>query len=289
MPFATQGDVRLFYEVLGDPALPTVLLMSGAGKQGIDAPDAFYARLIERGYSVVRFDQRDTGLSTGFASAGADVVGVADAIAAGLAPDLPYPVEVLAADAFAVLDAVGVARVHVFSRSLGAYVAQLMALEAPDRIQSMTLVMAFSRAIGTGLPRERLERLAAEQFDDAAHFATRQVETARALGNPDYFDEATIRATAETAFERGVPAGSIARHFMMGLAATDLRPRLAALNLPVQVIHGRMDKIIPLALAEETAAAIPGAHFSILEDMAHEGPPQLWDRWIDLFVANASR
>jgi pimeloyl-ACP methyl ester carboxylesterase len=289
MPFAIQGDVQLYFEVLGDQGLPTVLLLNGAGKQSIDAPDAFCAAIMARGFRVVRFDQRDTGLSTGFAHAGQDVVSVADALSAGQHPDLPYPVEALAADAFAVLDAASVRQVHIFGRSLGAYVAQLMALEAPERIQSMTLVMAFSRAIGAGLSRERLERLAAEQFDNAVHFATRQVETARALGNPKYFDEVLIRTTAETAFERGVPEGSIARHFMMGLAATDLRPELATLELPVQVIHGRMDKIIPLALAEETAAAIPHARLSILDDMAHEGPPQLWDRWIDLFVANTDR
>jgi pimeloyl-ACP methyl ester carboxylesterase len=143
--------------------------------------------------------------------------------------------------------------------------------------RSLTLATAFSGAIGTDMPRERLERLDSERFLDAEHFATRQVETARALGNPAYFDEAAIRAAGLAAFGRGVPQCSIARHFMMGLAVPDLRDRLAVLGMPVQVIHGRADKVIALSLAQETAAAIPGARLTILDDMAHEGPPQLWD------------
>ncbi|HEX8418624.1 MAG TPA: alpha/beta hydrolase [Sphingomonas sp.] len=287
MPFAINGDVRLYYETLGDAADPAVLLLGGAGKQLIDFPDAFCGAIVARGFSVIRFDQRDTGLSTGFAERGSDAVGVAEAIADGRTPDLPYTTADLAADAAAVLDAAGVARAHLFGRSLGAYVAQVVALDQPERVFSLTLVMAFSRAIGTSMPRARLQALDADRFADAAHFADRQVATARAIGNAAYFDEAAIRAAAVHAFERGVPQGSIARHFMLGLAAPDLRGMLGRLSMPVQIIHGALDTIIPLALAEETAAAIPQARLTVLDDMAHEGPPQLWKRWIDLLEANA--
>lgn len=287
MAFSERGNVRIFYEVLGDPALPAVLLLNGAGKQSVDSPDAFCQSIINRGFSVIRFDQRDSGLSTNFAHAGSDAVGVAAAVAEGRTPVLPYPVEALADDAFGVLDAAGVDCAHLFGRSLGAYVAQSMVLRHPERVLSLTLAMAFSRAIGTELPRARLERLDSERFTDSAHFAARQVETARALGNPDYFDEAAIRAAALRAYERGVHTGATARHFMIGLAAPDLRDSLKDLHIPVQVIHGPMDKVIPLAFAQETAAAIPGARLTTLDDMAHECPPQLWDRWIDLFHSNA--
>ena len=287
MPFAINGDVRLYYETLGDAADPAVLLLGGAGKQLIDFPDAFCDAIVARGFSVIRFDQRDTGLSTGFAERGSDAAGVAEAIAGGRTPDLSYTTADLAADAVAVLDAAGVARAHLFCRSLGAYVAQVVALDQPERVFSLTLVMAFSRAIGTSMPRARLQALDADRFAGAAQFADRQVATARAIGNPTYFDEAGIRAAAVHAFERGVPEGSIARHFMLGLAAPDLRGMLGRLSMPVQIIHGALDTIIPLALAEETAAAIPQARLTVLDDMAHEGPRQLWNRWIDLLEANA--
>ena len=278
MEFAQNDDVRLWYERLGRDGDPVVLLLNGAGKQGTDSPDALCARLIERGYSVIRFDQRDT-----------DAVGVAAAVAERRSPKLAYTADDLAADALAVLDAAGVERAHLLGRSLGTYVAQLVALGHPHRVLSLTLVMAFSRAIGGSTPPARLAMLDAENFTDADAFVARQVATAQALGNPAYFDEARIRREAGLAFSRGVHRGAIGRHFAVGLAASDIRDRLAAFEMPVGVIHGALDKVIPLALAQETAAAIPNAQLTVLDDMAHEGPPELWDRWIDLFAANAKR
>ncbi len=289
MAFAAHGDVRLFYDILGEPDAPAVLLLAGAGRQAIDFPDAFCAALVDRGYRVLRFDQRDTGLSTAFAHVAADLVRVAEAVAAGHPPALAYDVSAMAGDALAVLDAAGVARAHLFGRSLGGLIAQWLALETPDRVLSLTLAMAFSRAIGRSMPVDRLRQLETECFVTADAYANRQVATARALGNPDYFDADAIRAAALRAFERGVPDGSIARHFAVGLAAPDLRDRLAALRLPVQVIHGPLDAVIPIDMARETAAAIPSAQLAILDDMAHEGPPQLWERWIAMFAANAER
>ena len=289
MDFAVNGDVRLAYETLGDSAAPAVLLVAGAGRRSIDFPDAFCEIIIKRGYRVIRFDQRDTGLSTGFPTFPADLPALAEAMSTGEPPVLAYDVQALVSDALAVLDAAGIAKAHLFGRSLGSMVAQLLALDFPDRVSSLTLVMAFSRAIGQSMPPERLRQLSAEWFSSAEAYADRQVQTARALGNPAYFDADAIHAGGTRAFERGVPDGSIARHFAVGLAAPDLRLRLATLQLPVQVVHGPLDKIIPLEMARETAAAIPGAQLALLGDMAHEGPPQLWQRWVDLFAANAAK
>lgn len=289
MDFAINGDVRIAYETIGDPDAPAVLLLAGAGRQSIDFPDVFCAAIVDRGFRVVRFDQRDTGLSTGFASFAPDLTSVADAVAANRQPKLAYDAYAMMSDALAVLDSAGIAKAQLFGRSLGSLVAQLLALEYPARIASLTLVMAFSRAIGRSMPAERLLQLEAERFANAEQYADRQIQTARVLGNPDYFDADAIRAAAVRAFERGVPNGSIARHFAVGLAAPDVRPRLAGLQLPVQIVHGTLDKVIPIEMAHETAGAIPGARIAVLDDMAHEGPPQLWSRWIDLFAANAAR
>lgn len=289
MAFASNGDVRLFYEVLGDPQSPTMLLLGGAGRQAIDFPDAFCAAIVARSYRVIRFDQRDTGLSTGFPHIAPELAQVASAVSEDRKPTLAYDVHAMVGDALAVLDAAGAATAHLFGRSLGGLVAQLLAIDFPERVRSLTLAMAFSRAIGRNMPAERLRQLDIERFATADVYADRQVATARALGNPDYFDASATHAAALRAFERGVPDGSIARHFAVGLAAPDLRSRIASLRLPVQVIHGPLDKVIPLDMARETAAAIPGARLAILDDMAHEGPPQLWDRWIHLLVANAAR
>lgn len=289
MPFASNGAVRLYYERIGSLAAPAVLLLNGAGRQCGDFADEFCNELAQRGFCVIRYDQRDTGLSSDFVHCAPDTAGVAAALAQGSEPSLPYDVFALAADALAVLDACAIERVHLFGRSLGSAVAQVLALEQPTRVASMTLAIALSRGIGQATPLERLRRLDSEQFADANSFAQRQVETAKAIGNPAYFDAARVHAEALAAFTRGVHSGAIARHFMVGLALPDLRPRLHELRCPVQVIHGRMDKVIPLIYAEETAASIIDAQLSILDDMAHEAPPQLWSRWIDLFVNNAAR
>ena len=289
MAWAHNGPVRLWFERLGDPRDPAVLLLGGAGKQGTDWPDAFCAMLAARGYGVIRFDQRDTGKSTDFAAMGSDAAGVGAAVAGRSAPVLAYTTADMAADAQAVLDEAGVKQAHLFGRSLGSYIAQLVALAHPERVLSLTLAMAFSRAIGASTPSERLAALDAEQFADGPAFVARQLATARVVGNADYFDADRIAAEAELAWSRGVHRGAVARHFSVGLAAADIRERLADIAAPTQVIHGRLDKVIPLALAEETAAAIPRARLSVLDDMAHEGPPQLWERWTDLFAANAAR
>ena len=148
MAFAQNGDVRLWYETIGPDDAPTVLLLNGAGKQAIDAPNGFCALLVDRGYRVVRYDQRDTGQSSDLADAGTNAAAVGAAISEGRTPTLLYDAHAMARDAIAVLDAAGATRAHLLGRSLGAYVAQLVALEQPRRIVSMTLAMAFSRGIG---------------------------------------------------------------------------------------------------------------------------------------------
>lgn len=288
MPFATNGKVRLFFEAIGPERAPVALLLNGAGKQAIDAPDGFCALLVERGFRVIRYDQRDTGRSSQFVSAGADAAGVAASLAAGESPSLAYDAGDLAADAIAVLDAADAHSANIFGRSLGAYIAQVVALQQPHRIRSMTLAMAFSRGIGGSVAPARLAQLDSEVFDSSADFVARAVATARLLGNPAYFDEVVLTADAERAWARGVHRGAAARHFAVGLAAADLRPALAGLRIPVQVIQGGLDRVIPVALGEETAASIAGAKLAVLSDMAHEGPAQLWLRWAEMFAANAA-
>ena len=289
MPFAANGAVRLFFETIGPADAPPVLLLNGAGKQAIDAHDGFCALLVARGFRVVRYDQRDTGRSTGFPAAGADASGVAAAIAAGRTPKLVYDAGDLAADAVAVLDAAGIERAHLFARSLGAYVAQVVALRHPERVASLTLAMAFSRSIGATVTPERLHALDSEHFASVDDFIARSLATARAVGNPAYFDAALLTAGAAAAWARGVHPGAAARHFAVGLAAADLRPALAALRLPVEVIGGALDRVVPAALAAETAVAISRATLTMLADMAHEGPPPLWPRWVEKFAASAAR
>ena len=225
MAYSLNQDIRLYYEIFGESGAPAVLLLNGAGRQSIDFADEFVVGLLNRGFRAIRFDQRDTGLSSNFSESTASVVVVADDIQAGRPASLAYGVEDLAADAISIMDAAGIDKAHLFGRSLGSLTAQVLALNHPERVLSATLAMAFSRPIGGGMTQEWLARLDSEDFPDSETFVARQVESARALGNPAYFNETSVRESATLAYQRGVHRGAVARHFMVGLAAPDLRTR----------------------------------------------------------------
>jgi pimeloyl-ACP methyl ester carboxylesterase len=288
MPYARNGAVRLYYEVLGDAAEP-VLMIAGAGRQGTDFDEVFCARLVGAGFRPIRYDQRDVGFSTAFTDRPARVAETYDDLVAGRPSALVYDVDDMAADAFAILEAEGIGSAHVIGRSLGSLTAQVMALERPAACLSLTLVIAFSRSLVSTMTRDRLERLDAEVLADADAYVRRQVLTAKTIGSPGSFDEAATEAAARLAFGRGVHLGAAARHFAVGLAAPDLRPRLGGLTTPTQIVHGALDPVISLAFARETAAAIPGARLDVFEDMAHDIPRARHREIVGLFAANAVR
>jgi len=279
-----RDDVQLHYETFGLRGDDTVLLLCGAGRQGRDYDDGFCARLAAAGFRVIRYDARDTGLSTALTDRPSRLVEVYDAVKAGKHPPLAYGLEALAADAIAILDADGAGRTHLFGRSLGSAVAQMAALVQPDRFASLMLVIAFSRSLSDTLTREGLERIENERFDDVETFVARQIRSAMSIGSPAYFDPDRVAAEARAAYTRGVHHGGSARHFATGVAAPDLRPRLRHLALPSLIVHGALDKVIPLSFAQETAAALPRSRLEVMADMGHDGPPVLQIRWLDLFL-----
>lgn len=283
MSYAHNGAIQIYYEAFGQPGHEVVLLLAGAGRQGRDFSDGFCEQIASRGYRVIRFDQRDTGLSS-VVSTPSRLVEVFDAVEAGTPPPLAYGLEDLAQDAFAVLDAEGADCAHLIGRSLGSGVAQLMALSQLERVRSLTLIIAFSRSLSGAMSREALARIEAEQIADVEAYVERQVRGGQAMGSPAYFDADRLAAEARAAFARGVHPGATARHFAAAVGAPDLRPRLKYLHIPAVVIHGALDRTIPLSYAQETAAALPGAVLHVIPEMGHDGPPQLLRRWAALFL-----
>jgi pimeloyl-ACP methyl ester carboxylesterase len=287
--FAFNGDTRLYHEVFGRAGSEAILLLGGAGRQSLDYNDPFCERLAAEGFRVIRFDARDTGLSSHFADRPSRLVDVHDAIRAGTAPALVYGLEDLANDAFAVLDSDGVPSAHLFARSLGSGVAQVMALARPERVRTLMLVIAFSRGLADTMTRETLMRIEGEIFTDMDAFVARQVRGAMAVGSPAYFDADRVARDAREAYARGVHAGGTARHFAAGVAAPDMRIRLRALRAPTLIVHGALDRVIPLSYAQETHAAIAGSRLVVMDDMGHDGPPALQQRWLDLFLGHLGR
>ncbi len=287
--FAFNGDTRLYYEVFGQAGSETILLLGGAGRQSLDYNDTFCERLAAEGFRVIRFDARDTGLSSHFADRPSRLVEVHDAIQAGQTPALAYGLEDLANDAFAVLESDGAPSAHLFARSLGSGVAQFMALARPERVRTLMLVIAFSRGLADTMTRDTLTRIEAEIFTDADTFVARQVRGAMAMGSPAYFDADRVARDAREAYARGVHSGGMARHFAAGVAAPDMRIPLKGLRAPTLIVHGALDRVIPLSYAQETNAAIAGSRLLVMDDMGHDGPPALQERWLELFLNHLAR
>jgi pimeloyl-ACP methyl ester carboxylesterase len=274
---ATNGTCELHYDTFGDPADPTLLLINGLGSQSINYQDAWCAMFVARGLQVIRFDNRDVGLSTSFADAPTDGAGAA------------YRLHDMAADAFAVLDANGVQRAHVMGLSMGGMIVQTMAIEHPERVLTMTSVMST-----TGEPEymksspEAMALLTGTPPTDRDSAIQRQVDGLRVFGSPaPYADEDRWRADAAAAFDRAFRPDGIARQMTAIGASGSRADGLRQLDVPTLVIHGSADKLIDPIGGRRTAELIPGARFELIEGMGHDYPPGLWERWVDLVVGHA--
>ena len=276
MPFANNGEVRICWESFGDPAAPAILLVNGLGSQMTRWPEAFCALLVDAGYRALRFDNRDTGLSTWF--------GEGDA----------YTLEDMAADAVAVLDAAGVSAAHVAGVSMGGMISQVIAADHPGRTLSVTSIMSTSSAPGLPQATPRVMAVLTQPTPDFttdpdSHLAA-AVENALVIGSPAYpWPEGALveraRAEAERAWN---PTGSGRQ--MRALGATgDRSERLARITAPAVVLHGADDPVQPAEGGRDTAAKIPGAELRIIEGMGHDLPPALFGIVADAILAAAAR
>jgi pimeloyl-ACP methyl ester carboxylesterase len=265
------GDYELYFETAGSPDGVPLLLVGGFGAQLVSWQDGFVDALVDRGWFVVTMDNRDVGLSTKTQR---------DQVA--------YTLSDMAADAVAVIDAVDVERAHVFGTSMGGMIAQTIAIEHPARVATLISVMSTTgnRAVGQPTP-EALAALTRPSVDDRDEFVANYVAGARVYGGPR-FDEAWTTERARREFDRSYhPAGLV--HQMRAIMATgDRTDRLRSVTTPTLVIHGGADTLIPLDGGEATAAAIPGAHLVVFEEMGHNLPVSYWPAMFDA-IARAAR
>ncbi|MEN9823051.1 MAG: hypothetical protein RLZ04_1477 [Actinomycetota bacterium] len=269
MAEATNGTCRIHYETFGDPGNPTLLLVNGLGSQCINYHEDWCAMFAAEGLHVVRFDNRDIGLSS------------------VMEHDPGYTVADMAADGMAVLDALGVERAHVMGLSMGGMIAQHMAFLHPHRVITLTSVMS-----STGEPEYRRSSPRAAQLlvEPGAHdregYVRQWSEGLREWGSPAFADEARWRREAERAFDRGFRPEGVARQYQAILRSGSWAHRLGEVDAPTLVIHGDKDTLIDQIGGRRTAELIPGARFELIEGMGHDYPPGLWRQWTDLVVAH---
>ena len=221
----------------------------------------------DEGYEVVRFDNRDVGLSSKL-------------------PDVDYALKDMADDAIAVLDAVGVERAHVMGCSMGGMIVQRLAIDHPDRLLSVTSVMSRTGEPGFRRQlREALTLLMTPQPPERAAYIERQVEALHVYGSkPEWLDDEAIRRRAAAAYDRCFCPDGIVRQ-MKGVGRDGSRSeQLAKVDLPVLVLHGSRDTLIDPSGGRRTAEIIPGARYVEIEGMGHDYPPPVWRQWVDVWA-----
>jgi pimeloyl-ACP methyl ester carboxylesterase len=282
------GGIELAYERVGDPADPPLLLIMGLATQMLGWPDDFCAGLAERGLSVIRYDNRDIGLSTHLRDAPPPNV---PAAMMGDTSSASYTLSDMARDAAGLLDALELESAHVAGASMGGMIAQTLAIEHPERVRTLTSIMSTTGdpSVG-GASEEALGVLLAPPAGDREAAIERTVATYRVIGSPAYeLDEPALRERAGLSFDRGYDPAGVARQLLAILASGDRTPRLRELRLPVLVLHGAEDPLVRISGGRATAAAIPGAELVEFDGMGHDLPRALWTAIADRIVALVER
>jgi len=268
MSTATNGDVSIYYETFGEPDRPTLLLVNGLGSQCINYATEWCEMFAAEGYQVVRFDNRDVGLSS------------------KLDDNPNYTTADMAADAVAVLDAIGVQRAHVMGCSMGGMIVQKLAINHPDRLLSMTSVMSRTGEPGYGdSSPEALAVLMAKPAQSRQEYIDRHVAAHHVYGSkPEWLDEEFLAARAAAAYDRCFCPAGIGRQ--MRAVGTDgsRTEALRNVDVPALVIHGSRDTLIDPSGGRQTAEVIPGARYVEIEGMGHDYPVAVWPQWVAIWA-----
>jgi pimeloyl-ACP methyl ester carboxylesterase len=280
------GEIELCYETFGAAGSPPLLLIMGLAAQMLMWDDDFCEQLAGRGFRVIRFDNRDVGRST-------HLRGAKTPKRWHLLLRSPrgaaYTLDEMAEDAVGLLDHLDIAAAHVVGASMGGMIAQLMAINHPDRVLSLVSIMSTTGARGVGRPEPRVARhLLRRAARERDAYIEDHIATYRLIGSPGYdFDEDRQRQRAARLFERGVyPAGS-ARQLGAVTSSQDRTEQLGAIQVPTTVIHGDADPLVDVSGGRATAAAIPGATLTIVPGMGHDLPRAVWPQILDAIAANA--
>ena len=266
MPRATANGIELEYETFGDPQAPPMLLITGLGAQMISWDEEFCQLLAGRGFRVIRFDNRDAGLSSWMHEA--------------------YTLDDMAADAVGLLDALRIPAAHIVGASMGGFIAQLIALNHPERVLTLTSIMSGPNGEDHVQPTEEGRAVLLAPAPDTREgrielgvWAKREL-----VGPADPFDDEYERAFIVRAMDRGYnPAGFVRQLQAIGAAGGRLE-RLRSVRVPTLVIHGDADILVPVENGRLVATAVPGARLLEIEGMGHDIPRRVWPEVADAIV-----
>ncbi len=286
--FAQVGDISLCYETFGEPTATPLLLVMGLSCQMVMWEEEFCDELVDRGFFVIRFDNRDIGRSTILKERG-----VPSLLQLALKDKKAgkYTIEEMAADAAGLLDHLEITAAHVVGVSMGGMISQALAIHHPEKVLSLTSIMSTTGNSKVGQPHPFLlpgmmKGRPAEREPYLAAFAA----TYKAIGSKQFPPGAQrLRKLGEQTFDRGLHRSGTARQMGAIVSAKDRTPELRTLNVTATVIHGTADRLVRPSGGKATADAIPGAKLVMVDGMAHDLAPELWPRIIDEIEATAKR
>jgi pimeloyl-ACP methyl ester carboxylesterase len=290
MPIAQSNGIEIWYETIGDPADVPLLLVMGLGAQAISWDIDLCQTFVDRGFYVIRFDNRDVGLSTKIESSSIDFAAEFAKALGGETVEAPYVLGDMAADTAGLLDHLGLDAVHVVGASMGGMIAQQFALDYPDRTLTLTSIMSMTGDPDVGAPHpDAMAVLVRAPATDREEFLASNVEASRIIGSPDYFDEALAREKGAESYDRCFYPAGTGRQLLGIMASGSRSERLRTLDVPTLVIHGSVDPLVDVSGGRRTAEVIPGAEYLEIEGMGHDLPRQLWPVAVEAITSHVAK
>jgi pimeloyl-ACP methyl ester carboxylesterase len=292
MPKAKANNIEIEYDTFGDPSSKPLLLVMGLGAQMIRWHEDLCKMFVDKGFYVIRFDNRDVGLSTKFEEAGVpNIMKEFMARQRGKTISPPYNVEDMADDAVGLLDALNIEKAHICGASMGGMIVQIIAFRHPARVLSLTSIMSTTG--NPNLPQakpEAMQLLLKPAPTEREAYIEESVKRWRILyGSGFPFPEDEVRELAAVLYDRSFYPQGMARQLFAILGAENRVPKLGSIKVPTLVIHGSEDPLVPVEGGRETAASIPGADLLIIEGMGHNLPPEIWSQVVGAIAKNADK
>ena len=275
------NGIRIEYDTFGDRSGRPLLMVMGLGAQMIHWRAEFCEQLADAGHYVVRFDNRDVGLSSKFEAAGLpDMAAIMGQMAAGQPISAPYSLDDMADDAFGLLDALDIPSAHICGASMGGMIVQAMAIRAPRRVSSLTSIMSSTgnRELPPAKP-EAMAALMSPAGTNRSEMLARSITVSKVIGSPGYpADSAEVETRALEAYERSFYPVGVARQMVAVASHGNRKSALQQLDIPALVIHGQADPLVPVEGGIDTHEALRGSQLMLIEGMGHDLPRQVWPR-----------
>jgi proline iminopeptidase len=290
----TAAPLHIEYESLGDPQHPAIVLIMGLGMQLMAWPDLFCQQLVARGYRVVRFDNRDCGLSgRAPGKKRANLLLAMAASALGLPVRTPYTLDDMAGDAIGLMDRLGIERAHIVGASMGGMIAQVLAAKFPQRVLSLTSIMSTSGNRKVSKPTKPARKVLLSRPTnpkDPESVIEYMVNMFGVIGSPGYpSSKEELRSRIGHSVRRAYEPAGTARQLLAIIASGDRRKLLHTIAVPTLVIHGADDPLVPIAAGRDTAQNIPGASLLVIEGMGHDFPEALMPRLAQAIADHCDR